>query len=93
MACGTPCVATNAGDAQQIVGECGWVVPPRHPEALAQAIKDALELWTQPEQWQDLQHSCRQRIADDYAIETMVLRYRSVWSDASNAHQVNAVWF
>src|SRR5262249_17495691 len=38
MACGIPSVVTDVGDCDYLVGETGYVAPPRNPRALADAI-------------------------------------------------------
>lgn len=44
MACGVPCVATNAGDSAYIVGDTGKVVPVGDMHALAGAVVDVLSM-------------------------------------------------
>lgn len=83
MACGTPCVTTDVGDAAQIVGDTGWVVPPRNAHTLATALQSALAAWRDQSAWQTRQRACRMRIEDNYAIDAMVRRYRDVWQEAS----------
>ncbi len=80
MACGTPCVATDVGDAAQIVGETGWVVPPRDPDALADAIQAAWTEWSrQKGRWGLRQQAARQRVAERFSIERMTEAYRAIW--------------
>jgi len=83
MACGTPCVTTDVGDAAVIVGDTGWVVPPRNPQALAQAMVQAFTARQESTSWQARRQAARERVADKFSIERMVRAYRQVWQKAA----------
>jgi glycosyltransferase involved in cell wall biosynthesis len=80
MACGTPCVTTDVGDAGLIVGETGWIVPPSDAEALASAILSAIDAQADNESWKVCQQAARQRIVENFSIEEMINNYHVVWS-------------
>jgi glycosyltransferase involved in cell wall biosynthesis len=81
MACGTPCVSTDVGDAARIVSDTGWVVPPRNPDALAEALAKAIAAWRDAEGWRKRQQRARDHIAQEFAVDTMVARYRALWQE------------
>lgn len=80
MACGTPCISTDVGDASTIVGDSGWIVPPCNPEALALAIARALDERNM-QNWADRQEAARRRIESRFSIESMVSKYHQIWFD------------
>lgn len=80
MACGTPCISTNVGDAAMIVDDTGWVIPPRNPEALATALGEAIAESTTP-RWQTRKHAARSRMEARFTIGRMVEGFHAVWHD------------
>lgn len=86
MACGTPCVGTDVGDTAQIIDDTGWVVPPRDPQRLADAIEAALdERETAPAAWEQRRQACATRIGEHFTIDRMVTSYNAVWSSCMSA--------
>lgn len=79
MACGTPCVVTDVGDAAYIVGDSGWVVSPRQPAALAAAIGEALALADDSEAWMAKGLAARSRVLENFRIDAMLERYLRAW--------------
>ena len=79
MACETPCVATDVGDAAYIVGNTGWVVPPGDSNALANAIEKSLNE-IKHDQWALRCTSARERIQKNFSIKKMVTLYHELWS-------------
>lgn len=79
MACGTPCVVTDVGDASHIVGDTGWVVPPKNPVALADAIEKAIDE-LKSSTWVERCRLSRQRIEDNFSIGKVVGMYSDVWT-------------
>ncbi|MBV8337475.1 MAG: glycosyltransferase [Alphaproteobacteria bacterium] len=79
MACGLPCVATDSGDAAELLGPAGVVVPPRDPLALAAAWQRLIEIG--PEGRRSLGKQARLRIARNYGLQATVARYESLYTE------------
>lgn len=79
MACGVPCVTTDVGDAAYIVGETGRVVPPRQPEALAEALRELIE--DGPERRAALGAAARRRVAEYFDLPGVAARYEGLYRD------------
>lgn len=85
MACGVPCVTTDAGDAATIVGDTGWIVRCHSPQDLARALEQALIEWgSEPQDWARRKLLCRERVQRDYSLERMAQAYRALWARGVN---------
>jgi glycosyltransferase involved in cell wall biosynthesis len=81
MACGTPCVTTDVGDAAYIVGDTGWVVPRRDSVALASGLASAMRELQTPA-WGARREACRTRIETEFSMERMIGGYDGLWREA-----------
>lgn len=80
MACGTPCVTTNVGDAAVIVAEHGWVVTPQDAGALADGLMQAHDAYIAGgTAWQARKAACRAHIIANFELVLMCKRYRQAW--------------
>lgn len=74
MAYGKPVVTTDVGDAAFVVGDTGYVVPPRNADKLASAMRSLLDL--SPECYSARAHAARERIESHFALPAVARRYR-----------------
>ncbi len=80
MACGTPCITTDVGDAGFIVKSTGWIVPIRNPIELSNGILSAInEKNENSEKFSKRQLQSRERIVNNFSMETMIEKYKNIW--------------
>ena len=80
MACGVPVVATDVGDAGQLMGGHGILVPPQDHDAMTQAVDSLLAL-------PDLKRRAlgvrsRHHISENYALDVIANQYATAWRAA-----------
>lgn len=78
MASGVACVVTDVGDAADIVGEHGWVVPPGDASALSVAIGQAVAAVRAPA-WPARRDAARASVEQRFSLRAMTDRYEIVW--------------
>jgi len=72
MACGIPCVATNVGDTEQLIGPLGEIVPPKEPEALKRAIVALLDRLEK--EGHNLKIATRQRVIERFSVANLIFQ-------------------
>lgn len=80
MACGTPSVSTDVGDATEIIGDDRLLCPPQDFYALSNVIIAMhCEWFRTPEKWTLRSKECVERIEKNYSIEKMAFGYERCW--------------
>jgi glycosyltransferase involved in cell wall biosynthesis len=77
MSCGVPCVVTDVGDASWIVGDTGKVVPPKNPEALADAWQELISMGTEARE--KLAIAARSRVINSFSLDSIVSKYEHLY--------------
>lgn len=80
MAAGRPVVATRVGGNPEVIvdGETGLLVPPKNPQALAEAV---LRLLRDRELARRLGEAARRRVESEFTLEQMVQRLEALYDD------------
>ncbi|HXV86481.1 MAG TPA: glycosyltransferase family 4 protein [Gemmatimonadales bacterium] len=87
LACGVPVIAAAEGGPVEILtgppksGRAGWLVPPRHPAALADTLRQALAL--PAAQLKDMGREGRQLVEDRYAARRFAREVAGVLRSAA----------
>lgn len=85
MACGVPCVVTDAGDSAFIVGDTGLVVEPKNPKALADAMRGLIN--KDPGNRRQLGVAARNRILEMFSLPLVVARYEALYVELCDGTQ------
>ncbi|WP_290434374.1 glycosyltransferase, partial [Aeromonas caviae] len=77
MACERVVVATDCGGVKEVVGDAGFLVPPRDSQLLADALVKALSL---PMAEKDkLKKLARSRVVESYSIDSVCEKWLSIY--------------
>jgi glycosyltransferase involved in cell wall biosynthesis len=81
MCCGVPCVVTDVGDSARLVGDCGIVVPPRDPWAIAGALEELLG--AEVPAHCNMGMAARTRMLEHYNLPAIVRGYEELYGSLS----------
>lgn len=78
MAMETPVVATDVGGVPEQLpsDDYGWVIPPEHPDAMANAIDAAL---TDPDERRRRAANARNRVEEEFSLTACVRRHEEIY--------------
>jgi glycosyltransferase involved in cell wall biosynthesis len=78
MACGVRCLATDVGDARDIIAETGLVVAPGDVPALAEGMTALLS--AAGGQVAAAAEACRRRVQENYSLERIAALYEELYA-------------
>ena len=85
MACGVPCVATDAGDSRLIVGDTGFIVPIGDVDGIVAGVST---LMTEGPDARCLRaRACRDRIVEHFELGQIAARYGRIYRELSASRQ------
>jgi glycosyltransferase involved in cell wall biosynthesis len=79
MSCGVPCVSTDVGDAAQIIGDTGQVVPAQDPQRFANSLLELLNL--PDDERRQLGATARQRVVDNFELTHATGMFLDLWRE------------
>lgn len=82
MACGTPVVSTNVGEAEHIIGDSGITIETMDASALADGALEIISL--DPPSYRELSGRARARICENFDIEKIAEQYHTAYVQAEN---------
>jgi glycosyltransferase involved in cell wall biosynthesis len=88
MACGRPCVATDVGGVTEALADTGLVVPPRHPDALADAC---LKLLRDKGLRGKLGAAARLRALEFFTVDRAISAFDEMYSLFGSGHPISVV--
>jgi glycosyltransferase involved in cell wall biosynthesis len=84
LACGTPCVTTDVGDAARVVGPGGSIVPPRDSGSLARALSQMLQ--KSADERRAVAAAGRDHITRNFGLDRIAGEYMKIYETALAAH-------
>jgi glycosyltransferase involved in cell wall biosynthesis len=90
MACGVPCVATDSGDAAELVAGCGLAVPPGDAAALAAGWERLVAL--SHGERQELGERGRAKVTARFELSDIVRRYEAFYEEIAVSAVAPAGW-
>ncbi|MDZ8050453.1 MAG: glycosyltransferase family 4 protein [Aulosira sp. ZfuVER01] len=80
MAAGVPCTVTDVGDSGWVIDKTGRVVPPKNPQALADAWKELITLGVEGRAI--LGKAARERAIEYCALDSITAKYEALYETA-----------